>query len=228
VKLKTKNTKKKTSSKRPSSDDSSEEDEPMDDEELNTMLMKEQYDMEHLANEEIVDEEPDFFPYAVRDSAKLGPYSEGPPQRPDDIPHPYEQEQEGFEGIAPSELNRMSESQLDAVLASLNGPGPGGRPSGGGGRPSAAGGSLLSGMMPKISMGLSASKGDSFGDDPFFSGFKRSINWQDGTDKESNNAKVRLPTSEEEKLFQSMIKRRIQRMNYINRKRKELANVLRL
>jgi hypothetical protein len=229
VKLKTKSRQKtnaKTKSKtkpKEKDEESSEEEEPSDDEDLNKMLMKEAYEMEHLANEEIVDEEPDFFPYAIRDSAKIGPY-EGSPRRPEDVPQPYEEQE--YQGVAPSDLNKMSDAELDDMLSGLDGGGP--SRSGGGGpvrRPTAPStGSILSSMLPKLSMGLSASHSDSFGNDPFFSGFRRSMQFKKGEELEVN-LKMRLPTSDEEQLFQEMIKRKIKKRKYINRMKKELANV---
>jgi hypothetical protein len=215
-KKKKKNVKKKktvSQKKKEDSDleDSSEEEDNVNDDEVSEQKRREEEQLDELVNEELLKRDPEFFSYALKDTMQGNPnkphHNNLPPQRPRDPPPP-----PGFGNLASGDFNKMSEDQLDAMLARLGDAPPERRPSG----------SLLSRIMPKLSMGLSPSKNENFGEDPFFSGFKRNM---ESRSLELSNVNVRPATPEEKKLFQELREKIQRRRDYIAQTRKELEEV---
>ncbi|ODM93400.1 hypothetical protein Ocin01_13277 [Orchesella cincta] len=182
----------------------SSEEIPLDDEEVERLMMKEAYEMEQAANEELLDEgDPGVLPFVLKSASKSPPYlgPDGRPHYPSQDPLAPHMKGPGAPPSRPSgrpgqvspplfdaikyrteDLEKMSPDQLDALLSQVSSyPGETMRmePMMMEEEEEEEKGGLLTRLMPQVNMAFSRKKpvtgNNAFDEDPFFDGFKRSL-----------------------------------------------------
>jgi len=206
-------------------------------------MLQERYEIEQLANEEMVNENPDFLGYALKDHSKHPfpnsryrprPHAGGPPARFRMPPGIGKTNANNDQYVRPTivggdYLDSMSNSQLQSMLDRLkkdNSPSKFNplsylQPS----NSEEKSQGLLSKFLPKVSFGFTSKQKNGqnpvFGDDPFFSDFKRSMNQGK---KNSVEEDAQFNAIVKQRLI-TRISRKIKENDFVQRKKKELAQV---